>query len=86
MFLLGLSNLVPLDMLIKRLKRVTAPLGRWDASNDPVVSEFIQKAEEDSDLENGGRETQLGRQDTMVVDTSISNSKSHSLSRVKQEI
>ena len=86
MFLLGLSNLVPLDMLIKRLKRVTAPLGRWDASIDPVVSEFIQKAEEDSDLENGGRETQLGRQDTMVVDTSISNSKSHSLSRVKQEI
>jgi hypothetical protein len=31
MYLLGLSNLVPLDHLLKRLKRVTAPLSRWDA-------------------------------------------------------
>lgn len=80
MYLLGLSSLVPLDLLLKRLKRVTAPLNRWDASNDAVVSEFLKKCEEDSDAENELPEMI----NPVMPDSSISNSKS--MSRGKNEM
>jgi len=80
MYLLGLSSLVPLDLLLKRLKRVTAPLNRWDASNDAIVSEFLKKCEEDSEAEN-----ELPDMVTPVMpDSSISHSKS--MSRGKNEM
>jgi hypothetical protein len=41
MYLLGLSNQVPLDLFLKRLRKLLLGSGRWDSFNDPVVLEYL---------------------------------------------